>query len=346
MGRYIRLLAISMVACLASCGRAPVAKVAVVARPARPTVKTDDDESHPAQLTLVDFANLRFQSADVKATVARWEQAIKRHARETDILVPWNRYPSENLHVVEWWSDAPQLISPQGMPRKQAYLGKSDFRLLCLTCYTHQGHQPYPEWASVALEQFESAGWGVKFENIAGPRHDKPSLIFIRRGKSPADYQDIELLPGLLRWRQTLTFGEFHYDFLVTLPEYSINPIDQRGPQIEARVRPLSDSAESFRATCQKILDDLEQAVRSKIANDQAIAGVHITERRGGTHGGDPPYEHEKTVERALLADERKVALETALAEISRRRKTIDEHHLALHQALIELFPIHELLGP
>jgi hypothetical protein len=111
------------------------------------------------------------------------------------------------------------------------------------------------------------------------------------------------------------------------------------------RRRQWSTTAADLRSAGLDMVDRLEEAVTEQLPAGKATKYVSVTVVEGGTHGGDPPRHHEQPSDRPLRTDEMNLVRDTALQELARRRKLVEEHFTALRAALKQLFPMEKVGG-
>ncbi len=344
--RSCSLLPLLLVFVTAGCDFAPRSGSHPVTPPASVKKRIQNPMGEPS--TLVDFSVKEIKSEHIRTAILHWEQVIARleKDRPQDVHVSWSTHPVQGAAVMQWWTNAPERISFGGIIRNHVFSAGSDVRLLRISCAADRPKATSSNRASVTVEQFWGDEWIILFNHITKdlPATDFTSLTFHRRATPTRQHIDLNVFPELGIWRTGMKFAEVDYQFLVALPDSSPKPSELRTQRLAAQMRSMRVSPQSFRDHCHKILDELEQLVKTKLPSTEAIEHAYITVRVGGTHGGDPPRDQHQASDRPLQADEWHSVIAAALTDISLRRKFIDEHHVEFHGALAKMLPVHELL--
>lgn len=355
MLRAIKLCSIVCLALIAGCDGASAKPV-----PVRPVAEARKVESgkeaeqpvDPAQLEMVDFASLNLNPPALRSTVLRWEQVLAKASKPGDVHVPWHHYEPRGSHsiVLEWWTDEPNQVSSYGALQKNSLVAKVDIRLLSMHYHFGDKKEGKPDRAHVTAERISVDKWSVRFQNASSwpGKYSPLSLGFFRQPSATRKYVAFDVLPHLFAWRKRMAFDKAAYEFKISLPEYPSASEAVESTQFHSRIRSLSTSPESFRETCHSIVNELEQLLLKSLPSDSAI--FQVTEEQQvpgtGTDGGNPTRYRPQPSKRPLQAEEWEAVLEAARAEMAARRQIIDEHAAEMHEALVDLLPVHELLRP
>ncbi len=357
MFKKLKFLPIILLVVMVSCDKAPPAGKSVANKPGAPTAGPIDYGSEGANLASAEFGDMTFTSPELRSTVLRWQKAIDRtpHGRLTQS--PWLRLcsspppdpNSKTKEFVKWWSSVPHLMRPDASVKDRAYSEKTNRTILSISCNVQDQKTSRVWLARIAAQQYSADRWFARFQNSSyGPaKRSFPELDFSRAETATSPYLHYKLLPGLWEWSATATFDKVQYQFGIALPEVYSQHKKERLQQLEARVRALSDSTDSFRATCQSIVTDLEQLMANELPSARAVRSAISKEViEVPTTPYSPPTYSDAPSDRPLKAEEWQSVLDAAREDLAERRKFIDEHYVGLHAALVALFPVHELLEP
>lgn len=376
MSSVLKILVIVLLTCIASCDRVPPPANRVKAATFPVTSFLKDlppakDEPIP-EPQFVDFKTLKFQTPQVLATVLKWEELIKKYKRSEDVHVAWNKltplsaFPPVRRNYCEFWSNLPTLIDPE-KPYIRSLLAADEIRLLRIECALSENQTAYPDTAWVHAEHYSRTGWRVRFRHEESARWDVvysqlefDVVPFILPGTlRPRKFVRFDFLPGQFAWRHECSFEGHNYHFFIALPEAAGHPKAKRFVKIKPRLGNLCKSADSFRQTCHAVADELEGHMREQfspangtlgiftrgevaLVNEEDLDPLPIQAQQPGQPGSTAKQQTNKPARRSMKPEDWQSVLNAGLIEIAKRRQVIDDHYIELHEALVDLLPVHE----
>lgn len=305
-----------------------------------------DWRNNPPAIREVDFSAIAIDDLNLRETVIRWEAAASNQQDEGWFHHGWYAHPGKRHGAVQWWSSTPEHVSPDGSIEGGAQSKLGSVQNIRLECVSNTSMLK-PEFTSLTADWMpEEKGWGAHlYASSRGPNDGQVILMFHPRGIGNAE-QTFNFFPGMARWEHRDTFDGVNYHFRVSLPEGAFS-----GGAISAALRfdrlsQWSLTADSFRSAGLKMLNQLEQEIRTQVSRGTATRRVSVTIVEGGTESWDSPRSRQQPRERPLEENERHIVIKSALREMSRRRATFEAHFSAMHTAMECVFPMATVSSP
>jgi hypothetical protein len=300
----------------------------------------------PPPVERVDFTAVQFDSPIMRDTLLRWEAAA--HGMRNDAWHHESWYqtvdtrPPKSHAIIQWWSTAPKRVDAKGSLFRIDIANPDQVHHIRMQCESKKNAMQ-PESAMMTAYWFPVNGWGVHF---FGSMRDIDTgyarLSFMQRDNGRFSNARFNFFPDWGRWEYRTTFDDVNYYFVVALPDKGFDHRAMPVSLIRDQFGRWSSSPEAFRGQALEMLEKLEQTMREEILSDGAISRISVTVTMGGTHGGDPPYDHEQPAERPLTDTERQTVLDAAVAEVAQRREMLEADYAEFYHALVNVFPIHE----
>jgi hypothetical protein len=299
----------------------------------------------PPKVKRIDVSKYQFETMALHETLQRWEIAAQNinqisNARgdlQTNIWhhESWYREPRKNVGAMEWWSNRPELIAPDGsIEGGTEYEARNgDIHVVTIRVFASTAEERVRGLTLQSRWQPKS-GCGATLDCTT---YDGETASILLR------FSNYGFFP--LRWQHLAEFENVHYEFKVALSEASADHLASNPISFE-KLCQWSSSPEVFREAGLEMLDRLEKSIAAEIESGTAIKRVYTTQTIGGTHGGDPPQDLAIDSDRPLSAWEKQAVSKLALAEIAPHRKVFEKDYAAMHTALVKVFPLNTLGKP
>lgn len=301
----------------------------------------------PLRVERVDLADIRYQTQEIKDAVTRWDEVLQGMGDDKGFLQPWYRRYHDRDTLILWRTTAPSFVNQYGAWDRNGETVPGNNYFASIEC-NPQTNQPMVTGAVLDVRWISTDDWSVRFDYAVGSGTGcNPYLWFHRKATAQHPAITYSLLQDSGCWFHTTTFDGVDYEFSMIAPAVDWQ-ISKDLPKAQlARFQSATESAEGLRDTGLSMLHELQQAVEAGVLSGVAIRSVKkLIRTEGGTHGGDPPrhiYEHPN---RPLTEAELKSVLDTARAELTRRRQILEQHHEGMYSAIAKGVPIRKLLGP
>lgn len=270
--------------------------------------------------------------------------------------------------IVQWWSNTPQQVSPVGHVN---YFGSEALHDL-------HGHSisfgmspknPVLEYVSLQSLWVPRNGWGAELDcGSRGNGIEQIRINFIHRGHDAKDLSFDIFLSKMAEWRhhvereepadlneirshyqrageQVVDVGNrLNFTLWVYLPHGTESHNPTAANRVYERLLAMRKSPDDFQQVSLQMLDELADKIEADFASGLAVKEASYWGGMGSGCHGVMPMVFE--VNKSMTNEELQTALEVARAYVTQRRAWIEEHHVKLHAALVNVFPLDELDEP